>query len=295
MTEKKIPSAKDLTAKQEFPISWIKKEPRKVEEILSALSLQEQTKLVLNLPPHLQRELLVLCEDAVAVTQSLPSEEIYNLIKELGNEESILILSMVSEEQLQFIFDLEWWQGDKFQPEEAMDWLELLDKCEGPQTLEWFLNEDFDQKVVLLQSLIKVFKQDEMTDSYEGVEGLEHFSPDGVYDVFFKGKESAVLRKALLLLAEKDINFLHVLLEAVIWYPLTITVEKAYQWRLTRTAERGIPDFEEAMGVYSSLNPEDLKQEVPSVENFPGGRFRFAPQYPLTQAPPFPFFRAMCH
>ena len=127
MTEKKIPSAKDLTAKQEFPISWIKKEPRKVEEILSALSLQEQTKLVLNLPPHLQRELLVLCEDAVAVTQSLPSEEIYNLIKELGNEESILILSMVSEEQLQFIFDLEWWQGDIFQPEQAMGWLELLD------------------------------------------------------------------------------------------------------------------------------------------------------------------------
>ena len=290
MTEKKIPSAKDLTAKQEFPISWIKKEPRKVEEILSALSLQEQTKLVLNLPPHLQRELLVLCEDAVAVTQSLPSEEIYNLIKELGNEESILILSMVSEEQLQFIFDLEWWQGDKFQPEQAMGWLELLDKCEGPQTLEWFFNEDFDQKVVLLQSLIKVFKQDEMTDSYEGVEGLEHFSPDGVYDVFFKGKESAVLRKLLLLLVEKDINFLHTLLEGVIWYPLTITVEKAYQWRLTRTAERGIPDFEEAMDVYSSLNPEDLKQEVPSAENFPGGRFRFAPQYPLTQAPLSHFF-----
>ena len=283
MTEKKIPSAKNLTAEQHFPISWIKKEPRKVEEILSELSLEEQTKHVLNLPAHFQRELLVLCENAVAVTHSLPAEEIYNLIKELGNEESILILSMVSEEQLQFIFDLEWWQGDKFQPERAMGWLELLDKCEGPQTLEWFLNEDFDQKVVLLQSLIKVFKQDEMTDSYAGVEGLEHFSPDGVYDVFFKVKESAVLRKLILLLVEKDINFLHELLEAVIWYPLTITVEKAYQWRLTRTAERGIPDFEEAMGVYSSLNPEDLKQEVPSVKNFPGGRFRFAPQYPLNQ------------
>ena len=86
-----------------------------------------------------------------------------------------------------------------------------------------------------------------MRDSYEGVEGLEHFSPDGVYDIFFKVKESEVLRKLFLLLVEKDINFLHELLEAVIWYPLTITVEKAYRWRLTRTAERGIPDFEEAI------------------------------------------------
>nr|MBC8282608.1 hypothetical protein [Nitrospinota bacterium] len=283
MTEKDIPNAKDLTATQHFPISWIKKEPRKVEEILSSLSLEEQARRVLNLPPHLQKELLVLCEDAVAVTRALPAEEIYNLIKELGDEESLLILSMVSEEQLQFIFDLEWWQGDRFQPERAMDWLELLDKCDDPQVPEWFLNEDFDQKVVLLQSLVKVYKQDEMTDSYEGVEGLEHFTPDGVYDVFFKVKESAALRKLFILLAEKDINFLHELLEGVIWYPMTLTVERAYQWRLVRTAERGIPDFEEAIGVYSTLNPEALKQEVPSSDNFPGGRFRFAPQYPLTQ------------
>jgi len=293
MTEKNIPNAKGLTATQQFPISWIKKEPRKVEKILSALSIKEQAKCVLNLPPTQQREILTLCEDAVAVTQSLPAEEIYNLIKELGNEDSILILSMVSEEQLQFIFDLEWWQGDKFQPKRAMEWLELLDKCDDPQVLEWFLNEDFDQKVVLLQSLIKVFKQDEMTDSYEGVEGLEHFSPDGVYDVFFKIKESVVLRKLLLLLAEKDINFFHEILEAVIWYPLTVTVEKAYQWRLVRTTERGIPEFEEAIGVYSSLNPEDLKQEVPLADNFPGGKFRFAPQYPLAQGP-LPHFFGQC-
>ena len=140
MTEENITNAKYLATTKHFPISWIKKEPRKVEEILSALSLEQQTKYILNLPAHLQRELLVLCENAVEVTQSLPTEEIYNLIKELGNEESILILSMVSEEQLQFIFDLEWWQGDKFQPKRAIEWLELLDKCDDPQVLEWFLN-----------------------------------------------------------------------------------------------------------------------------------------------------------
>ncbi|MBT5471016.1 MAG: hypothetical protein HOK41_10475 [Nitrospina sp.] len=284
MTEKNIPNAKDLTATQHFPIEWIKTNPRKVEEILSTLPLEEQAKRVLNLPPVFQRELLVLCEDAVAVTQSLPTEEVYNLIKELGDEDSLLILSMVSAEQLQYFFDLEWWQGDKFQPERAMHWLELLDQCDDPETLEWFLSEDLDQKVMLLQSLIKVFKQDEMTDSYDGVEGLEHFTPDGVYDVFFKVKESKVIKKLFLLLAEKDIGLLHELLEAVIWFPLTITVEKSYQWRLTRTAERGIPEFEEAIGIYSSLNPDALKQEVPSSDNFPGGRFRFSPQYPLTQA-----------
>ena len=80
MAEKNIPNAEDLTATQQFPISWIKKERRKVEKILSTLSLEEQVRCVLNLPPNLQRELLILCENAVAVTQSLPAEEFYNLI-----------------------------------------------------------------------------------------------------------------------------------------------------------------------------------------------------------------------
>ena len=284
MAEENNPSAKDLTATQHFPIEWMKIYPRKVEEILTTLSVEEKARTVLNLSSVFQRELLVLCEDAVEVTQAIPAEEIYNMIKELGKEDSLLILSMVSSEQLQYFFDIEWWQGDRFQPQRAVEWLAILDQCDEPKTLEWFFNEDFEQKVMLMQSLVKVFKQDEMTDSYEGVEGLEHFSPDGVYDVFFKTKESKPLRKLILLLAEKDIAFLHEILEAVIWYPLTITVEKAYQWRLTRTSERGIPEFEEAMGIYSSLNSDALKEKVSTLDHFlPGGKFRFSPQYPLAQ------------
>ena len=80
MTKKNIPSAKDLTVIQHFPIEWIKLQPRKVEEILSTLSLEEKAKHVLSLPAVFQRELLVLCEDAVEVTQSIPAEEIYHLI-----------------------------------------------------------------------------------------------------------------------------------------------------------------------------------------------------------------------
>ena len=160
----------DLSSTPYFPVEWIQSQPRKVEEILSELSIEEQAKCVLSLPPALQVKLFVLCEDAVEVTQSIPAEEIYNLVKEVGKEDSMLVLSIVSADQLQYMFDLEWWQGDKFQPDRAMEWLELLDQCDDPQTLEWFVSEDFDQKVMLLQSSIKVFKQDEMTDSYEGVE-----------------------------------------------------------------------------------------------------------------------------
>ncbi|MBT4900245.1 MAG: hypothetical protein HON56_14350, partial [Nitrospina sp.] len=97
-----------------FPVEWVRTQPRKVEEILSGLSVEEQVRAILGLDPHLQQSLLVLSEKAVEVTQSLPVEEVYNLIKEV--EDSLLVLSMASPDQLQYIFDVEWWQGDKFQP-----------------------------------------------------------------------------------------------------------------------------------------------------------------------------------
>lgn len=264
-----------------FPKDWVKSQPRKVEAILSDLSVEEQVICILGEESFLQKNLLMLSEKAVEVTQALPVEEVYNLIKELGKEDSLLVLSMVSTDQLQYIFDVEWWQGDKFQPKRAIDWVVLLDQCHEPETLEWFLGEDFDQKVVLLQALIKVFKKDEQTDSYEGVEGLEHFSPDGIYDIFFKVEKSKEIKKLFLLLAEKDKNFFYNLLEAVIWYPVTPTVEKAYQLKTSRTAERGIPEFQEAIGIYSSLDPKALQMKLSSREELHVSRFRFSPRYPL--------------
>ena len=273
-----------------FPEEWVKKQPRKVEEVLSGMSVEEQVRCILGLDPFLQQQILVLSEKALEVTQSLPVEEVYNLIKEVGKEDSLLIISMVSPDQLQYIFDVEWWQGDKFQPKQALDWIVLLDQCQDPETLEWFLSEDFDQKVVLFQAFFKVYKKDEMTDTYEGVEGLEHFTPDGVYDIFFKVESSKEIRKLLLLLHEKDQKLLYNLLEAVIWYPVTITVERAYQWRVNRTGERGIPEFKEAMGIYSPLDAETLKLKLPSLEELPSSRFKLSPRYPLAHLDETLFF-----
>lgn len=273
-----------------FPEEWVKKQPRKVEEVLSGMSVEEQVRCILGLDPFLQQQILVLSEKALEVTQSLPVEEVYNLIKEVGKEDSLLIISMVSPDQLQYIFDVEWWLGDKFQPKQALDWIVLLDQCQDPETMEWFLSEDFDQKVVLFQAFFKVYKKDEMTDTYEGVEGLEHFTPDGVYDIFFKVESSKEIRKLLLLLHEKDQKLLYNLLEAVIWYPVTITVERAYQWRVNRTGERGIPEFQDAMGIYSPLDAETLKLKLPSLEEIPSSRFKLSPRYPLAHLDETLFF-----
>lgn len=268
-----------------FPLNWIAQKPRDVEKILSEMSVEEQARCVMQCPEEQKQNLLILSEKAMAVVNLIPPEEIYHMIKVTGEADALAILSLANEDQLQFIFDLEWWIGDKFQPKRALDWVDLLDKCDEPKILEWFMTEEFDQKVMLMQALVKVYKQDEMTDSYEGTEGLPHYTPDGVYDIFFTTENYEPVKKILTLLVASHPSVFYSLMEAVIWYPLTPTVEKAYQWRNSRISERGIPDIEEAMGIYSHLEAESLNLKAADLENFMEAEvYQLPPQYLLAQA-----------
>ena len=199
-----------------FPLKWIKSDPQKVEEALSRMSIPEQVRCVQSLRGKEQMDLLTLSSHAVPVARLLPEEDIYFMIKEVGEEDALPVLAIISEKQVQYLFDMEWWRGDKFLPHKAMYWLQLMEKANDQQLLHWILTEDFDQKVMVLQSLIKVFKQDEMTDQYDGVEDLEHFTIDGVIDIFLKVEDAAPLLKNLFkLLYVEDQKVFYALMEAV--------------------------------------------------------------------------------
>ena len=275
-----------------FPAEWISEQPDKVENILSKLSIENQIRFAMQLSGSRMQDFINLSPFSQKVVRGLPPEEIYQMIKETGIGESLPVLAMMSQGQLQYSFDIEWWYRDRFIPECALEWIEFLDACGNFNILEWLQNEDFDQKVVLFQSLIKVYKSDEMTDSYKGIEGLGHLTLDDVYDIYFKTEEHGALRRLLTLLRSEDPMLYNAILEAVIWYPVTQTVEKAYQWRLIRTSERGIPSFKEAMGIYSRASPDNLKISIPKMEDFAyQGEFNIAPTYPLLLTESVPFFK----
>lgn len=293
MTNNKDINSTPPLEKFPFPRKWIKSQPGKVEEALSRMSLPEQVRCVQLLRGKEQLDLLVLSRQAEQVVRLLPEADIYFMIKDIGEEDTLPVLALLSEKQLQYIFDMEWWRGDKFLPEKAMDWLRWVQKANDRQLLDWILTEDFDQKVMVLQSLIKVFKQDEMTDQYDGVEDLEHFTLDGVFDIFVKVPDaSALLKNLFKLLYVDDQKVFFALMEAVIWYPVTLTVETAYRWWHSRVEEKGIVDFEEAIGVYSLLDSDALKLDVPPHDAFTdaGSAYAVAPMYPLADTDPSTFF-----
>ncbi len=270
-------------------------DPKKIEALLSQMSVEDQVRAVLQLQGQERLDFLYLSPKGVETARAIPPQEMYFMVKTMGDEECLPILSVLSNDQLQYFFDLEWWHGDKFLPERAWHWFQLLDQCQDPQILAWFVGEEFDLKAMVLQALIKVFKDDEMTDSYEGTEELAQFTLDGVYQIFAKIPETeGVLKSRLMELRRHDEKIFNALMEAVIWYPVTATVERAYLNRVSRTTERGIPEYEEAVGIYSRLDPSILQADAANLEDLTsGGRYPVAPQYPLTFLQDAAFF-AQC-
>jgi hypothetical protein len=236
--------------------------------------------------------LLLLSPRAVPLARALPAEEIYQMVKEVGEEDALPVLAVATPDQMQYIFDVEWWQGDKFKPQRAFEWLSLFDQANDQMVYQWFLTEDFDQKVMALQSLIRVEKAEEGTDPLEEETEQPHFTPDGVFYIFFKIAEAeSLLKKVFKLLYSQEPRVLNALLEAVIWYQVTPTVEAAYRWWSARTEEKGIPPYDEAVGIYSMMRPEELQMQLPTHQDFSEvhGDCLVPPGIPLEEIDPSTF------
>ncbi|CAI2717338.1 DUF6178 family protein [Nitrospina watsonii] len=281
------------STKLPFPVEWLKTEPGKVEALINKMSVADQARCVLQLHGVQQQDLILLSKEAMTVVRLLPDEELYQTVKEIGQDDALPLIALCSQKQLQFMFDMEWWQADRFSPQRAIEWIALVSDANDQQLLHWFYTEDFDQKVMALQALIKVYKRDEMTDQYENVEDLPHYTPDGVYDIFFKDAEAQKpFSRIFKMLYSENQKLFYSLMEGVIWYATMPTVEMAYRWYLSRNEERGLLPFEEAFQVYSLLDAQTLKESLPSADNFRTEDIRhtLAPAFPLEDLDPGTFF-----
>ena len=275
-----------------FPGDWLHAAPGKVENALNRLNIEDQARCFLAFSGKDRQNLLLLSHNPFELVRALPDEEIYQTVKEIGPEDAYPLLSVLSPPQVQLFFDLEWWGGDKFLPERAWNWVEWMDQANDIHLINWFMSEEFEQKVMFLQAFVKVYKRDEMTDQYEKVGDKAPWSPDGVYDLFFTEEETVpLLKRVFLQLYSENGPLFRALMEGVIWYPITPTVERAWQWRLSRTAEKGLADFEEAQSVYSRLEVKSISEAPPAPSEFEAepGRRTLAPRYPLNAADPDSF------
>ncbi|MEW5908612.1 MAG: DUF6178 family protein [Thermodesulfobacteriota bacterium] len=241
--------------------------------------LKQERVEILSLPPESALNRILNSSQPVILIHSFSDEDFYFLIREIGVEDSLELLSMASDRQWEFILDVELWKKDRIRQSTAVHWIDLILKADPNRLLRWSLNEktEFIEWFLFKNIEIKIREHDQDP----GIFGDEYITFDDIYyiriipiseELRSEEDDDALRKETLTRLLTRLANFDHLqyqklLLEASHILPAE-SEEELFRLRNVRMAEKGFFPFDEAMQIYSPLKSEDLKNV--SLK-YPGG------------------------
>lgn len=214
--------------------------------------------------PAEQVKAILEMSDPVGFLQQLDSQVFYQLIKSAGWDQTYDLIHYATPEQLQNFIDFDCWTRDRLIAEKMDKWMLAMVTDASDEELRAALRElDAEVVAIYFKSFLQVEEMDEgrIPDHLEGDIGT---SPDGVYAIVFPDNEdrAALLRALITRLYAVDRVLAWTLLEAVRWELMSEMEEYAYKWRNSRLEEFGFIAREEAVEVYSYIDPARFRAQL---------------------------------
>ncbi len=248
-----------------------------IEEIQKKKALDRYKKLhkerekILLLSPEKALDRILSDHEPSALVHAFPEEDLYLLVHDLGPEDSIQLLSLASEKQLEFILDIESWEKDRIELNSMTKWLNLFLNADPVRLIEWFLKEKTEFIEFYLFKNIEVLVRENDQDPSDFGEGYFTFDDtfyirliDNPYGQPLEENEKKSRGEFLYQFLEHLASYDHVTFQNVLFEAMTVipaeSEEEAYRLRNQRLAEKGFLPFEEAVGIYKYLNPQELEQ-----------------------------------
>jgi len=197
--------------------------------------------------------------------QELPGEDFFWLVKKIGDNDCLPLLELASEEQWEYVLDLELWSKDRMYMEQAYRWLDRLHLADHERLARWLFNEGQTLAYYFFSKSIQVEikKEDEIYDLDQGF-----FTFDGLYFVkAIDNIKTDSIKNLLRTIADEDLKRYHALLLGLIGVLPAEIEEEMYRLKNMRLAEHGFLPFEEALSVYSPLDPEAVHVGQTSKES----------------------------
>lgn len=223
---------------------------------IHALPTADLYRRLADLPVKARLEAVLAGEDAGEVVAALPVQDFYHFVVEIGPEDSLPLLARARVEQLNYLFDLQWWKKDEVDSARALEWLTLLARAGEKKLLAWLVAADFELLVSLFKKWITVVPAPEEEDLLEARDRLPVRTLDDQFfwECLYPQYEDLV-NGILSLLFEAHRGFYQELMNSVLWASSVELEEDAYRFHRGRLEDHGVPDFYEAMEIYRAVEP----------------------------------------
>ena len=199
---------------------------------------------------------LISQPDAAQLVPTLPVQELYYAIREVGLADSHDLVALASPEQVQGFLDLDAWRREELLPERISEWIDALVDAGPERLLAAIAGLDDEVPALYLQRHLRVYDLT-LEEPPEEPEGHFYPTPDRFYllDVLDSGEEGKRVERFLDWLYRADLDFARKTVMGAKWGLSSELEEYAYRWRAGRMADLGFVDFYDALKVYRWLDP----------------------------------------
>jgi hypothetical protein len=234
------------------------------------LALRQQRQEILALEPQEALAAVLDIPQPTPLVHSMAAEDLHLLVQAVGPEDALPLLRLASASQWEYILDTAAWRRDRLHQAELTRWLHHLLKADPKRLTRWCLTEKSDLAELYLHRNIEVVVREydqppsEMGEGFVSDDEIYYWRlrpmPEAVRKEFpeLAERREAVVGELLKgLSAEDHVAYQQLLLESAALIPAEAE-EEAYRLRSVRRAERGFVPFDEAVGLYQTLTPEEL-------------------------------------
>jgi hypothetical protein len=226
------------------------------EEEFRKLPINDKRIYLEGVLPREKMELISGDPDAKKLTRAMQPQELYWLFKEIGAPDAMKMLGMATPRQFLFILDMELWSGWTFLEDKAVEYLAYILNGSEEHFLELLPHLDFNLLSLLLgRELIVAGGIGDLNTQEERLTDWDH-TFDDVFMIKFKNPEHAHVIGSFLELVRRFDNPLYTALMESVSGEIDIeSEEECYRMKSGRLADLGFPPHDEALEIYSRINP----------------------------------------
>lgn len=234
-------------------------EALRIIESFSKLPIDKKVDVFRQLSAQARKDLVESVPQAQEIIRRVSEEEMFFTIKELGEESALSLVRMTTSRQLCYLLDIDLWKNDMFHTDSAARWIHLMATIGEEKILQFVQSSDPELLVTMLSRFVKVYTRNPDVDLVEERDYLPAFSLDDTFYVeFIEPDSDEVLKSVLETIFAWNTQFYFGLMRELAFGIANESEEHALKFRRARLADRGFPEFEEALEIYQYLHRKTL-------------------------------------
>ncbi|MGB6064306.1 MAG: DUF6178 family protein [Desulfomonilaceae bacterium] len=235
----------------------------RIIETFDNLPYEQRAEIFRGLSPKGREELLEVISRPTDIIRNVSEEETFFTVKALGEENAPALITLTTGKQLLYLLDIDLWKKEMLDTYAIAKWLDILARIGEEKMLQFVQVADPELLLAAMDRLIKVKIRNPDIDFVEESDTLPLFTLDDMFYIEFRVPDAEEVLKQFLetLFQWNSQYYLNMLQELAAGLPVE-NEEAALKWRRARLADKGFPEFEEAVEIYHYLQRGAVREPL---------------------------------